>query len=907
MKRLSISWKLSVITITAFTLGFLIIALFNIWHLRSTKMKGLEEEALVMSRHLRGVINRNLSDLPLDGFSGMSTYLQSLVEPNPHFSYCFIANEQNKILYEYKKDTSQQLGSLARHETGSQDEEAFAFDPTGNFYDLSIPIVWESKAIGHIHIGVPRDLIDSLVWRAVITNIIVGSGVFVASLIFLYVLLRRGITQPIVSLARRVEEINERFHFACTVKTEEGDELVRFSRALRTMGEELEQKTVSKDYVDNIIRNMNEALLVLRIDGTIQSFNQAALNLLDYSSDELQDRVLLSLVDCEEVQNENCPLRRLIRDGVAAQNVETRLKTSAGNSVPVLFSGSPMKNADGSFSRIVCTARDITERKQAEEELCEAKEAAEAANTAKSQFLANMSHEIRTPMNGVIGMTELALDTPMTAEQRNYLVAVKESADALLSVINDILDFSKIEAKKLELDKIPFKLHDCVSSVARVFAAKIEEKGLELLMDVKSNVPDALIGDPVRLRQVLNNLIGNAVKFTEVGEIIIRVSVVSETDNRVDLNFTVSDTGIGISPDKHEHVFEPFEQADGSTTRKYGGTGLGLPICEQLVRLMGGEIEIESEINQGSTFHFTIPFEKTTQDVEITRALPSDLVDLPVLVVDDNRTNRQILTETLANWNMKSVAAESGSSAIQILLAAQQDGTPYRLMILDVCMPDMDGFEVVEHLQTLENLTKPSIIMLSSASRQTSTARGKNLEVATYLMKPVSQSDLFDAVLQAMGTREKERAARASSSADHPSREGRTYKVLLAEDNRINQKLAVALLEKYGHEVVVAETGQEVLDLYGTQPFDLILMDVQMPEMNGFEATTAIRKMEEKTGLHVPVIAMTAHAMKGDRQVCIDAGMDSYISKPISITELFQTIRETLAALEADLSPVSET
>ncbi|MBN1554159.1 MAG: response regulator [Phycisphaerae bacterium] len=897
MKKLSISWKLSAITITAFTLGFLIIALFNILDLRAAKKKGLEEEALVMSRHLRGVIYNNLNDLPLDGFSGMSSYLQSLVDPNPHLSYCVITGKDNNVLYQYHKDDvklDMHQTFAENHDHAVSDEDSYQFIPLGLYYELAIPILWKSEVIGTIHIGVPQVLVDSLVRKAVITNIVIGLIVFVASLIFLYILLRRGITRPIVALAHRVEDINERFHFTSAVDTQGGDELEEFSRALRTMGEELEQKTVSKDYVDNIIRNMSESLLVLRTDGTIQSYNQAALSLLQYTSDELQDREMLSLVDLGDEPTES-PLWNLVHKRMTIQNVETNLQAKNGSSIPVLFSGSPIQNADGNFSCIVCTARDITDRKQAEVELCQAKEAAEAANTAKSQFLANMSHEIRTPMNGVIGMTDLALDTNMTAEQRNYLTAVKESANALLAVINDILDFSKIEARKLELDCIPFRLHDCIASVARVFAAKIEEKGLELLLDVKSDVPDSLIGDPVRLRQILNNLIGNAVKFTDEGEIVVKIHLVSETEDHVELEFSVSDTGIGIPYEKHKSVFEPFEQGDGSTTRKYGGTGLGLPISSQLVELMGGTISVDSKINHGSRFYFTITLEKSETDVVPRRALPQSLEDMPVLVVDDNETNRHILREMLLSWRMKPAAVASGPTALQALASAQQQEQPYPVVVLDVCMPDMDGFEVVEQIQNRPNLHMPKIIMLSSASRQTSTARGKNLNITTYLMKPVSPSDLFDAILTVLGSEDKEEEKFVPAERTFGDR---SFNILLAEDNRINQTLAVALLEKNGHTVTVAENGKEVLEKLDARPFDLILMDVQMPEMNGFEATGEIRRREEQTRRHIPIIAMTAHAMKGDRQVCLDAGMDSYVSKPINPEELFRTIAETVHAVE---------
>jgi len=526
--------------------------------------------------------------------------------------------------------------------------------------------------------------------------------------------------------------------------------------------------------------------------------------------------------------------------------------------------------------------KEIIERNRMETQLRESKNSAEAVSRAKSDFLAKMSHEIRTPMNGIIGMTDLALDTRLTGEQREYLVTVKDSADALLKVINDILDFSKIEAGKMQLDRTDFSLRTCIGETLTSLGVRADAKGLELLNDVTADVPDGLVGDPVRLRQIVINLIGNAIKFTEVGEIVLHASVQSRTEHEAELHFAVSDTGIGIAPQKQKIIFEAFEQADSSTTRRYGGTGLGLAISSQLVELMGGRIWVESAVGKGSTFHFTARFELSSKAVAACApADPASLRDMAVLVVDDNATNRRILEGELANWGLKPRSVEGAEQAMKALKEARAAGRPFELVLLDVCMPDVDGFELARMIKQEPEFSRAPIMMLSSAARRDDAIRCRELGVNTYLVKPIRQSALLDAILGVIG------ASRTVNKPDEtptavPAVNVGSLRILLAEDNVVNQRLIQRVLQKWGHEVVVADDGQQAVEKLQAERFDLVLMDVEMPVMDGFEATCDIRRREQGAGRHIPIIAMTAHAMKGDREKCIEKGMDGYVSKPVS-------------------------
>lgn len=560
-----------------------------------------------------------------------------------------------------------------------------------------------------------------------------------------------------------------------------------------------------------------------------------------------------------------------------------------GDKIFLLTTKVPLLDNRGQVTGIVGVGRNITLRLKAERAMQKAREAAEAASQAKSEFLANMSHEIRTPLNGITGMTDLALDTDLTAEQREYLETVKTSSDSLLNVINDILDFSKIEAGKIDLEAVNFNLRDCLETTLKTLALRAGEKSLELLCEIAPEVPDVVEGDSGRLRQVLVNLVGNAIKFTDKGEVALSVRLEIEGGDDRLLRFTVSDTGIGVPFEKQKMIFDPFTQADTSTTRKYGGTGLGLTISSRLVHMMDGRIWLESEPHRGTQFHFTVRFKHVGGNAPIEALVPTEILrGIKVLVADDNATNRRILEAMPKRWEMKLKSVASGEEALAELSAAGKAAEPYALILTDMHMPEMDGFQLVERIRQMPELSTATILMLTSSESRGDAERCKKLGVSAHLLKPIRQSELRDAIARVVGARVQESALPLNTrySLRVPRAPFEALRILLAEDNLVNQRLMIRLLEKKGHQVVVAADGREALTALAKDSYDLVLMDIQMPEMNGMEATARIREKEKVTGGHQPIVALTAHAMKGDQELCLAGGMDGYLAKPIRAQEL---------------------
>jgi PAS domain S-box-containing protein len=659
----------------------------------------------------------------------------------------------------------------------------------------------------------------------------------------------------------------------------------------------MEALRVSEERFRTMVERTRDWVWEGDLNGVVTYSNPRIKELLGYSHEEIVGRNTADFMPPEEAKHFFEENADLAETGKPIAGAEVVYAHKDGRRIVFETNAVPIFDANGKLTGYRGIDRDITIRKQAEEELKRAKVAAEEANRSKSEFLANMSHEIRTPMNGVIGMAELLQDTALTREQREFINTIRSSAEALMTIINDILDFSKIEARKLDLDSIDFKLRDSMGDILQTLSQRAAEKGLELAYHVGSEVPDNVTGDPGRLRQIIVNLVGNSIKFTDQGEVVILITQEKEKEGQTYLHFVVTDTGIGIAAEKQKKIFESFAQADASTTRKYGGTGLGLSISTRLVEMMGGKIWVESEHGKGSSFHFTIRL--GVHNGLPVRQIPEKLCNLDgmsILVVDDNATNRRILHEMLRNWGMNPSLAENGKNALEMLREANQTGKPYRLLLLDVNMPEMDGFELTERIRDMEEYHHVVIMMLTSSGQRGDATRCRNLGVAGYLTKPVKQSSLLEAVLTVMGTAVPA-GVPAPLCTHHTLRkeQQQPLHILIAEDNAVNQRIAAIMFEKRGHTVTVVGNGREAVAALETKKdvyFDVILMDVQMPMMDGFEATALIREKEKGTGRHIPIIALTAHAMKGDKEQCLNAGMDGYVSKPLKVEELFNILKE---------------
>jgi two-component system, sensor histidine kinase and response regulator len=919
--RRKLTWMITVTTCAAMLLAGAARLTIDIYTFRHSIVHDLEILAQLLGS------NSTAAMIFGDAMSGREV-LQAL-SAEEHILGACVYREDGQVFASYVRSSAR-----AQFSCPAAEPESSRFEP-GRLVVFR-KVLLDGQQIGTIFLASDLEELSQLLrlYYTLFALIVLGVS---AGAFFLAARLQRTISDPILTLARTANAVRTNKDYSLRALRSARDEIGvlvdgfnemlteiqardrdlqqaqdQLERRVEERTAELRREISVREQTEAALRDTEERTRLL-LDSTAEAIfgvdsesrctfcNRATLRLLGYADPaELLHRDMHEVThhtraDGSPYPAPECPIAAAVREGQAYHREDEVFWRANGSSFPAEYWSHPVQR-NGKTVGAVVTFVDITERRAAQKALQDAKEAAESASRAKSEFLANMSHEIRTPMNGIIGMTQLALDTELTEEQREFLGMVKTSSDALMIVINDILDFSKIEAGKMELDTTIFNLRDLLEETARTFGVTASDKNLELICDIHSGVPEAVAGDMTRLRQVLVNLLGNAFKFTDQGEVVLRVDVQQFYDRSVALHFTVHDTGIGIAKEEQGLIFEAFVQADGSSTRKYGGTGLGLTISNRLVSMMGGRIWLESEPGKGTTFHFTAKFDLASSSADLPELRGcSGLAGIPALIVDDNPTNRRILEMTLLQWGMKPASVESGRAALAELRRARESDDPILLVLLDAQMPELDGFATAAKIKGDSSLGTPVIMMLTSGGQRGDADRCRQLGISAYLSKPVRQGELREGILRVLGLKP-QRAERPRLITRHSlQRSTQQLHILLVEDNAVNRELTTRILSKRGHIVTVAINGKLALEALEGQAFDLILMDVQMPKMDGLQATAAIRKLECSTGTHIPIIAMTAHAMKGDRERCLQAGMDAYVSKPVQADELLK-LAEALAA-----------
>ncbi|MGL1935484.1 MAG: response regulator [Fibrobacterales bacterium] len=909
IRNISIRKKLLLIIVgisfVTLSIGFTVLSIRSATNLKNNFVNSIMEQAKVVSRYVT-------VPLMFDDSEVAQSYLNSM-ESFDVIEQVIVYGADSLVFAEYTRE-----GSL-KSERNNQLRKGHQFVENG--LHMFYPILEQEQRIGLVYIIASASKMDAENRSNVITLLILLLALVCGSLLLAYIL-QRSVTAPIIKLVQFMDQLSRGEQAERHIEKESRDEIGVLYDNFNALMDTIHDAKVELEEQERDLRttldSLGESVITTNVEGQIERMNPAAEELVGLKIEDSR-----GLFFDEVLTLENQTTRKRIEDpvgivlgagGITKLSNQTVILTPHGDIKFMSDSGAPIRNDQGDVTGVVFVFMDLTEEKRIRDlnkVLVEQTEAAEAASRAKSDFLATMSHEIRTPMNGVLGMNELLLDTSLNNEQRGFAESVHSSAESLLSIINDILDFSKIEAGKLDLEEIDFDLHSMLGSFANTMAFRTDEKGIEFICSIDSEVPVYVKGDPGRLRQVVTNLTGNAIKFTEKGEVIVCVQFEEDIGSAIRLKVGVRDTGIGIPKEKQEMLFEKFTQADSSTTREFGGTGLGLAISKQLVALMNGEIGVESPVEHGSEvcrhhgttgslFWFTIELNKS--DKQYSPAHRKDIEGEKILFIDDNHTNRKVVEKQLNSWNVACDLAEGGPSGIELLKEAKQKGSPYTVAILDMQMPGMDGEQVGQAIKNDPEIADIILIMMSSMGKRGDVSRLSEMGFTAYLTKPVLARELHECLEEALGLevdaeqkKKKEIITQYSISKNIRS----SVRLLLVEDNKINQKVATGVLKKAGIVPDIAGNGEEALQRLKEKEYDLIFMDVQMPVMDGYKTTRVIRqKGVDILNPELPIIAMTANAMEGDKEKCLDAGMDDYIPKPINSVSVIKTLEKWLKIIE---------